>query len=252
MCNSNFSQSCFVLSVLGSHVTILKRLPGRWSLNAGLHCPRNLKCNVAQLYLVTLALSILDVTVHCTELCGYIRKRIISEHSLALLCNMAFSARNKTALVTGGGSGICLAFTKLLLSQACNILIADLKLTREAEDLVAANNGKSGAGRVVYKQTDVTDWKQLQAAFDTAIAEFGRLDIICPGAGIFAPVSKYLLCSRARTNISSPTLTSGTSKTPLIPWKQTHIRRLRSTSRTRSGQLSLQSITSGSKRKVEL
>ncbi|KAE9374655.1 NAD(P)-binding protein [Stipitochalara longipes BDJ] len=100
---------------------------------------------------------------------------------------MAFLARNKTALVTGGGSGICLAFTKLLLSHDCNVLIADLQLTPEAKELVAANNAKSGPRRAVFKQTDVTDWKQLQAAFDATLEEFGALDIVCPGAGIFDP-----------------------------------------------------------------
>ena len=101
---------------------------------------------------------------------------------------MAFQVHNKTALVTGGGSGICLAFAKLLLSRNCNVLIADLQLTPEAQELVSAKNDKPETGRAVFKQTDVTDWKQLQAAFDAALQEFGALDIVCPGAGIFDPV----------------------------------------------------------------
>jgi 3-hydroxybutyrate dehydrogenase len=102
---------------------------------------------------------------------------------------MAFAVGNKTALVTGGGSGICLAFTELLLLNNCNVLIADLKLTSEAREIIAAKQSESGAGRVVFRQTDVTDWKQLQAAFDVAMDEFGGLDIVCPGAGLFEPVA---------------------------------------------------------------
>lgn len=102
---------------------------------------------------------------------------------------MAFPVDGKTALVTGGGSGICFAFTKLLLSRDCNVLIADLKLTPEAEEFITAHQAREGKAKVVFLKTDVTDWKQLQATFDTAIAEFGELDIVCPGAGIFDPVS---------------------------------------------------------------
>jgi 3-hydroxybutyrate dehydrogenase len=111
---------------------------------------------------------------------------------------MAFPVGNKTALVTGGGSGICLAFTKLLLSHNCNVLIADLKLTPEAEEVIAGNDCEAGMGRVLFKKTDVTDWKELQAAFDTTLEEFGHLDIVCPGAGIIDPV--FHLSSPASLN----------------------------------------------------
>jgi len=104
---------------------------------------------------------------------------------------MAFQVKGKTALVTGGGSGICLEFTKLLLSKGCNVLIADLKLTSQAEDLISSYD-KKGEGeekntKAFFHKTDVTDWMQLQAAFDACMSEFGAIDIVCPGAGIFEP-----------------------------------------------------------------
>jgi NAD(P)-dependent dehydrogenase (short-subunit alcohol dehydrogenase family) len=96
---------------------------------------------------------------------------------------MALQVSGKTALVTGGGSGICLAFTTLLLSKSCKVLIVDLTLTPDAEKLVQENKGK-----VAFKKTDVTNWAQLREAFEAAISEFGSLDIVCPGAGVFEPV----------------------------------------------------------------
>jgi NAD(P)-dependent dehydrogenase (short-subunit alcohol dehydrogenase family) len=99
---------------------------------------------------------------------------------------MALQVNGKTALVTGGGSGICLEFTKILIANGCNVVVADLALSPEAQGLV---NGRAGAkAKAHFQKTDVTDWTQLGAAFATAIKEFGRLDIVCPGAGIFEPV----------------------------------------------------------------
>jgi NAD(P)-dependent dehydrogenase (short-subunit alcohol dehydrogenase family) len=98
---------------------------------------------------------------------------------------MALDIKGKTALVTGAGSGICLAFAKRLLSSGCNVLVADLRLSPEAEkELHTAGN----SAKAVYVETDVTKWDQLQRAFDSAMSNFGRLDIVCPGAGIFEPV----------------------------------------------------------------
>lgn len=101
---------------------------------------------------------------------------------------MALQVKGKTALVTGGGSGICLEFTKLLLSRGCNVLIADLRLTSQAEELLSSYEGNGKDVRVFWKKTDVMDWTQLQAAFDACMSEFGTLDIVCPGAGVFEPV----------------------------------------------------------------
>lgn len=107
---------------------------------------------------------------------------------------MALPVLGKTALITGAGSGICLEFAKLLLHNSCNVLIADQALTPEAEILVKAGAGKvEGSPRVVYLKTDVTNWTQLRAAFDTAVSEFGSLDIVCPGAGVFEPVCSSFL-----------------------------------------------------------
>jgi 3-hydroxybutyrate dehydrogenase len=100
---------------------------------------------------------------------------------------MALQVKGKTALATGGGSGICLEFTKLLLSKGCNVVVADLTLLPEAETVVTGDPGSEGATAAFIK-TDVTDWKQLRAAFEFAIEKFKVLDIVCPGAGVFEPV----------------------------------------------------------------
>lgn len=63
------------------------------------------------------------------------------------------------------------------------MILADLSLRSEAEDLVAKH--QTGSPRAVFQKTDVTDWTQLSRLFDIAIFEFGGIDIVCPGAGIY-------------------------------------------------------------------
>lgn len=100
---------------------------------------------------------------------------------------MALDTSGKTALVTGAGRGICLAFAQELLNHGCNVVVVDLTLSPEAEAVY--HHYQQGPARAKFIKTDVTEWAQLQNAFDLAISEFGRLDIVCPGAGIFEPVS---------------------------------------------------------------
>lgn len=118
---------------------------------------------------------------------------------------MTASFAGKTALVTGAGSGehrcpsflpyaantqcktgINLAFARLLLLSGCNVVFADLKLRPEARDLVATHQ-ESGRARAVFQKTDVSSWEELSTAYETAKGLSGRLDIVCPGAGVFEP-----------------------------------------------------------------
>ncbi|KAB8076484.1 transmembrane amino acid transporter protein-domain-containing protein [Aspergillus leporis] len=100
---------------------------------------------------------------------------------------MSFSVEERTAIVTGAGSGINLAFAKLLLENGCNVLIADLALRPEAQEVVDKHSAPSSRPRAVFQQTDVTDWKQLEVMFEVAEKEFGEVDVVCPGAGIYEP-----------------------------------------------------------------
>ena len=105
---------------------------------------------------------------------------------------MALQVKGKTALVTGAGSGIGLEFTKLLLANGCNVLVADLALRPEADEAYRPYQSVPGEPKaepgVIFHHCDVTNWKQLRSAFDMAMSAFGRLDIVVPNAGIFEPV----------------------------------------------------------------
>lgn len=111
---------------------------------------------------------------------------------------------DKIALVTGGGSGINLAFVRLLHNVGCKILIADIGLHAEAQkwldsldndvdenekDKSSRRNGDNTA-KPVFQRTDVTDWGQLERAFEVCRDTFGDVpDIVVPGAGIYEPNS---------------------------------------------------------------
>ncbi|KAF1943699.1 NAD(P)-binding protein [Clathrospora elynae] len=99
-----------------------------------------------------------------------------------------FNVQGKTAIVTGAGSGINLSFASLLLDRGCSVIIADLSLRPEAQKLLNAYNEKrEGEPRAVFVKTDVRDWPQLDRMFAVAVHEFGSVDIVCPGAGIYDP-----------------------------------------------------------------
>ncbi|KAI5460502.1 hypothetical protein BGZ63DRAFT_358003 [Mariannaea sp. PMI_226] len=98
-----------------------------------------------------------------------------------------FSVFGKTAVITGAGSGINLEFARILLSKGCNVVLADLSLRPEAQDLVNRFQATNKSPRAVFVQTDVTSWSDLSRMFETALANFGGFDIVCPGAGVYEP-----------------------------------------------------------------
>ncbi|KAI5791856.1 putative short chain dehydrogenase/ reductase [Geopyxis carbonaria] len=92
----------------------------------------------------------------------------------------------KTAIITGGGSGINLSFAKLLASKQCNVVIGDLALTPEAEAFVGSEQPPNT--RVLFQRTDVTSWPDLAALFTVARERLNTTaDIVVPGAGVYEP-----------------------------------------------------------------
>ncbi len=82
----------------------------------------------------------------------------------------------KTAVVTGGGSGIGRAIVEQLTAQGASVLAADRN--NEALADVAASCGCS------TMEIDVTSESANQELMATAVAEFGSLDMVFLNAGI--------------------------------------------------------------------
>jgi NADP-dependent 3-hydroxy acid dehydrogenase YdfG len=87
------------------------------------------------------------------------------------------------AVVTGAGSGIGKAAALALLQAGYAVVLAGRR-----EGLLAEVAAASGAGnRALPVATDVTRPEQVQALFDTAVAHFGRVDLLFNNAGANAP-----------------------------------------------------------------
>src|SRR5437016_2744666 len=86
----------------------------------------------------------------------------------------------KTAVVTGGGSGIGLACAEALARQAARVMIAG----RRAELLRAAAAAYDGPGELLWHVVDVADRDSVADLFRFAAEKLGAVDILINAAGI--------------------------------------------------------------------
>ncbi len=95
----------------------------------------------------------------------------------------------KTAIVTGGAMGIGIGIVTRLAQAGANVLIADLD---EAAGQKSASDLTSQGLKVKAVKTDVADETSVENMVQTAVKEFGGLDIIVNNAGIYpqTPLSK--------------------------------------------------------------
>jgi NAD(P)-dependent dehydrogenase (short-subunit alcohol dehydrogenase family) len=85
------------------------------------------------------------------------------------------SLDGKVAWVTGGSGGIGSATLRRFVTEGASVVCADIN-DEGGEKLV--EELKSAGGQAVYSHCDVTELDAVQASVDTAVREFGRLDII--------------------------------------------------------------------------
>jgi NAD(P)-dependent dehydrogenase (short-subunit alcohol dehydrogenase family) len=86
--------------------------------------------------------------------------------------------QGKSALVTGGASGLGAATVRMLAGKGAKVVIADVN-EKGGSDLAQ----ELGAG-VKFVKTDVTDDAQIAAAVETAVKQHGGLHVLVTTAGI--------------------------------------------------------------------
>jgi NAD(P)-dependent dehydrogenase (short-subunit alcohol dehydrogenase family) len=96
----------------------------------------------------------------------------------------------KTVVITGSSRGIGYGLADSFLDLGCAVVVSSR--TSEAVDkAVAELSAKHGADHVLGWPCDVTDFVQVQALWDAAMAHFGRIDIWINNAGLSNPMQKF-------------------------------------------------------------
>ncbi len=87
----------------------------------------------------------------------------------------------KVALITGGGSGIGRAMAQLFTREGAAVVIGDINTQNSAETvrLIEAQGGTA-----IAVSLNVTVAHDMEAAVQTTLDRFGKLDVLCNNAGV--------------------------------------------------------------------
>ncbi len=88
---------------------------------------------------------------------------------------------NKTALITGGGTGIGKETALLFAREGANVIITG---RREAKLKEVADEAEREGLTIDYVVSDVSKEKDCKGAVDYAVGKYGRIDILFNNAGV--------------------------------------------------------------------
>lgn len=89
--------------------------------------------------------------------------------------------QEKVVLITGASSGIGEGCARLLAEKGARVVLGARRVER-LEQLVA--DIRAAGGQAIARRLDVTDASDVQAFVDTAMAEYGRVDVLLNNAGV--------------------------------------------------------------------
>ncbi|MBQ8983249.1 MAG: SDR family oxidoreductase [Lachnospiraceae bacterium] len=92
-----------------------------------------------------------------------------------------FDLTGQVAVVTGASTGLGVQMAKALANQGANIVCVARR--QNLIDEVAAEIAKEFGVKAIGVRCDITDTDNVEAAVDTILKEFGRIDILINNAG---------------------------------------------------------------------
>ena len=92
------------------------------------------------------------------------------------------SPDSSVVFLTGASSGIGAATAKLLVANGHRVFAAARRLDRL--ETLANEANASGPGQMMVRALDVMDVEAQKAAVAECMAEFGRIDVVIPNAGL--------------------------------------------------------------------
>jgi 3-oxoacyl-[acyl-carrier protein] reductase len=101
---------------------------------------------------------------------------------------MDYGLRGRTAVVTGGDSGISFASAAGLLREGARVLLSD----RDPDSLEEALQKLRDLGEVHGHAADLTKPAEVAALRDAALSKLGHVDILLNGAGITGAQGDFL------------------------------------------------------------
>ena len=110
----------------------------------------------------------------------------------------------KSALVTGGASGLGAATVERFVKEGCRVCVCDIQ-DQAGEELVARFGDSA-----FYQHCDVTSEEQVASAVDSTVERFGRLDILFHSAGIVGAVGPIATTPGEEWRFSIDVLLNGT------------------------------------------
>jgi NAD(P)-dependent dehydrogenase (short-subunit alcohol dehydrogenase family) len=86
----------------------------------------------------------------------------------------------KVAVITGAGSGIARAATRIFTAEGAKVAVAEIDVAK------GEASAKEAGGETIFVHTDVTDEASVKAAMAKAAETFGKIDVLfnCAGGSV--------------------------------------------------------------------
>ena len=91
----------------------------------------------------------------------------------------------KVAIVTGGGRGIGVEYSKVLAAEGAKVAVTDIVDTETTVNII-----KQAGGDAIGIHCDVTDPDNIKAMVAETVETYGRLDILVNNAALFADLKQ--------------------------------------------------------------